>query len=191
MPATIVVACDTRELIGLRGRVPWDSREERLHFRALTLGKAVIMGRKTWQSLPKAFRPLPGRTNVVLSHNREFRIGGPMVPQDHLRDALHPDVSGTTALVCESLTAALGAYPDAAVIGGADVYEQAVRDPAVTTIRMSFMKPCVTAGKYDVTAFPLEERAYFPSPSALAEQCFRRGRIENHSEFTDVTWVRQ
>jgi dihydrofolate reductase len=54
-------------VIGVDGDLPWDLPEDRRLFRALTLGSTVVMGRRTWESLPPRFRPLPGRRNVVLS----------------------------------------------------------------------------------------------------------------------------
>jgi dihydrofolate reductase len=57
-------------VIGRDGGLPWRLRTDREHFKALTLGKPVIMGRKTWDSLPR--RPLPGRTNIVLTRDGSF-----------------------------------------------------------------------------------------------------------------------
>ena len=54
-------------VIGADGDLPWDLPEDRRLFKALTLGSTVVMGRRTWESLPPRFRPLPGRRNVVLS----------------------------------------------------------------------------------------------------------------------------
>jgi dihydrofolate reductase len=54
-------------VIGAGGDLPWDLPEDRRLFKAVTLGSTVVMGRRTWESLPPRFRPLPGRRNVVLS----------------------------------------------------------------------------------------------------------------------------
>ncbi|WP_062312958.1 dihydrofolate reductase [Demequina rhizosphaerae] len=56
-----------RPVIGLDGTMPWHLPEDLAHFQALTRGHAVIMGRRTWESLPPRFRPLPGRVNVVVT----------------------------------------------------------------------------------------------------------------------------
>jgi dihydrofolate reductase len=64
-----VVAMDESRVIGLRGALPWHVPEDLAHFRKLTAGHVVIMGRKTWDSLPDKFKPLPGRINVVVSRN--------------------------------------------------------------------------------------------------------------------------
>jgi dihydrofolate reductase len=63
----LVWAQDAGGVIGAGGAIPWDLPEDRRLFKALTLGSTVVMGRRTWESLPPRFRPLPGRRNVVLS----------------------------------------------------------------------------------------------------------------------------
>ncbi len=64
-----VVAMDEDRVIGKAGGLPWHIPEDLAHFRNLTKGHIVVMGRKTWESLPEKFRPLPGRTNVVVSRD--------------------------------------------------------------------------------------------------------------------------
>ena len=64
------VARATNGVIGRDGDLPWRLASDMAHFKALTLGKPVIMGRKTWDSLPR--RPLPGRTNIVLTRDGSF-----------------------------------------------------------------------------------------------------------------------
>lgn len=64
---TIIVAYAKNRVIGKDGKIPWSIPEDLAHFKKLTYGHPVIMGRKTWDSLPKKCRPLPGRTNVVIS----------------------------------------------------------------------------------------------------------------------------
>ena len=63
-------------IIGLDGTLPWHLPEDLAHFRALTTGHPVVMGRTTWQSLPPRFRPLPGRANIVLSRDRSLVLEG-------------------------------------------------------------------------------------------------------------------
>jgi len=62
---------DDARIIGCDGRLPWHLPEDLTHFKNLTMGGIVIMGRKTWESLPPRFRPLPGRTNIVISRQPE------------------------------------------------------------------------------------------------------------------------
>lgn len=71
---SVIVAADMRGAIGLRGGMLWHLRDDLRRFKAITTGKAVIMGRKTWQSLPR--RPLPGRLNVVITRQSDFVAEG-------------------------------------------------------------------------------------------------------------------
>ena len=63
-------------VIGIAGRLPWHLPEDLALFRRLTSGSTVVMGRRTWESLPERFRPLPGRTNVVLTTDRSWSADG-------------------------------------------------------------------------------------------------------------------
>lgn len=92
-------------VIGRDGALPWSLPEDLAHFRALTTGQVVLMGRATWQSLPERFRPLPGRENVVLSRRGLDAPGATVVP----------DVDAALEV--------LGARP-AWVVGGAQVYAE-------------------------------------------------------------------
>jgi dihydrofolate reductase len=110
MTALIIVAAVARNgVIGKDNRLPWHLSEDMRHFKALTTGHAVIMGRKIWESLPERFRPLPGRANMVISRDPGYRAPG--------------------AAVFGSLGAALaGVTGDRAfVIGGAQLYEDALK----------------------------------------------------------------
>lgn len=94
-------------VIGRAGTIPWRLPEEQAHFRAVTWGSTVVMGRRTWESLPATRRPLPGRRNVVLTRD--------------------PGWSAAGAVAAISLADALGgATGDVWVIGGADVYAAAL-----------------------------------------------------------------
>ena len=63
-------------VIGAGGVMPWHLPEDLAHFKAVTLGCPVVMGRKTWDSLPPRFRPLPGRTNVVVTRDAAWQAEG-------------------------------------------------------------------------------------------------------------------
>lgn len=101
-----IVAMGRNNEIGLRGGMPWHLPEDLRHFKETTMGHPVIMGRATWESIPR--RPLPGRRNIVLSRNPEFAPEG-------------AEVFGSVA---EALAACRGEQP--MVIGGAAVYAQAM-----------------------------------------------------------------
>ena len=92
-------------VIGRDGGIPWRLPEDMARFKELTMGHTVVMGRRTWESLPARFRPLPGRRNVVLTRNPAFRADG--------------------ADVLTSPAAAV-ADPQSWVIGGAEIYHLAM-----------------------------------------------------------------
>ena len=72
----IIVAMDGNHAIGKGGRTPWRLSADMKHFAETTKEKAVVMGRKTWDSIPQKFRPLPGRENIVVTKNTELMISG-------------------------------------------------------------------------------------------------------------------
>jgi dihydrofolate reductase len=102
----LVWAQSANGVIGRDGALPWHLPEDLAHFRALTTGTTVVMGRRTWESLPAKFRPLPGRRNIVLTRQPSYDAPGAEITTD-LADALR------------------GAG-DVWVIGGASVYRDAV-----------------------------------------------------------------
>jgi dihydrofolate reductase len=71
-----IAAVASNWVIGDRGEIPWKIPQDMKHFRELTWGNVVVMGRKTYESIPKKFRPLPGRENVVLSNSINFNSEG-------------------------------------------------------------------------------------------------------------------
>jgi dihydrofolate reductase len=105
---TLIAALARNGVIGIDNRLPWHLPEDLQHFKALTMGQAVIMGRKTWESLPPKFRPLPGRHNIVVTRDAAYVAAG--------------------ATVVHSLEDAAAAAGDATafVIGGAELYCQAL-----------------------------------------------------------------
>lgn len=104
MTRGVIWAQSANGVIGRDGTLPWHLPEDMAHFRALTAGATVIMGRKTWESLPPRFRPLPGRRNIVLT-----------------RDATWADSERAAGLA-----EALDVDGDVWVIGGASVYAEAL-----------------------------------------------------------------
>lgn len=89
-------------VIGADGDMPWYVPEDFAHFKEQTIGSPVIMGRTTWESLPEKSRPLPGRKNIVLSHNKEFQASGALVvgsAQDALNAAQEPGENGDSSTI--------------------------------------------------------------------------------------------
>ena len=76
MIVALVAAVARGGVIGRDGGLPWRLPEDMAHFRAVTMGHPVVMGRKTWDSLPTRFRPLPGRRNVVVTRNPAWSAEG-------------------------------------------------------------------------------------------------------------------
>ena len=74
MSLTLILAQARGGVIGRGGAIPWHLPEDLRRFKALTLGKTVVMGRKTWESLPR--KPLPGRRNLVVTRQADFQAVG-------------------------------------------------------------------------------------------------------------------
>ena len=87
MSVNLIWAQSANGVIGADGQLPWRIPEDLAHFRMLTDGGTVVMGRATWESLPPRFRPLPGRRNVVLSRDPSYDAPGAAVVTS-LQDAL-------------------------------------------------------------------------------------------------------
>ncbi len=113
MQINLIWAQAHRRVIGKDGTMPWHLPEDLAHFKRTTLGCPVIMGRKTWDSLPPKFRPLPGRANVVLTRQVDWHVDGVHRSAD-LAESLR---------YCEQISPAPSAVW---VIGGAQIYAQAL-----------------------------------------------------------------
>ena len=96
-------------MIGRDGGIPWRLPEDMRRFRELTMGHPVVMGRRTWESLPDKFRPLPGRGNVVISRDPDWSAQG-----------------ADRASSIEDALALLESAPDVFVIGGGEIYAAAL-----------------------------------------------------------------
>lgn len=103
---TLVAAMAAQRVIGIDNRLPWHLPEDLKHFKAVTLGKPVIMGRKTWDSIG---RPLPGRRNIVVTRQADWCADG--------AEAAHS---------LEQALALAGEVEEVCLIGGAELYRQAI-----------------------------------------------------------------
>ncbi|MGK2882772.1 MAG: dihydrofolate reductase [Mycobacterium sp.] len=101
MTTGLIWAQSNSGVIGRGNRIPWQLPEDQARFKELTVGHTVVMGRLTWESLPKSVRPLPGRRNVVLTRQADF----------------HADGADVVTSVHDAL-----ADGDLWVIGGAEIY---------------------------------------------------------------------
>ena len=88
---SFVVAMDRNRLIGAGDGLPWRLPDEMRRFKEITMGHAVLMGRKTYETIPEKFRPLPGRTNIVLTTQREYEAPDCLVV-NRLQEALRPSL---------------------------------------------------------------------------------------------------
>jgi len=142
---SIVVATDSKNGIGINGNLPWRLSEDMKHFRDLTTGKheyhnAVIMGRKTWESIPSKFRPLPKRQNIVLSRNPEFECPG-----------LPVTVLGSFDTAVQALCSR------AFVIGGSEIYKEALDHPQCEDMYITRVR-----GEFECdTFFPPFEKIFY------------------------------
>ncbi|HQS32338.1 MAG: dihydrofolate reductase [Polaromonas sp. 39-63-203] len=108
MKINLIFARAANGVIGKDGTMPWHLPEDLAHFKRLTQGWPVIMGRKTWDSLPARFRPLPGRRNIVITRQADWQHAGA------------EPVAGLDAAL-ERCKASAEVW----VIGGAQIYAQA------------------------------------------------------------------
>jgi len=101
----LIAAMAKNAVIGNNGKIPWHAPEDLNYFKKITTGQTVVMGRKTWLSLPEAVRPLPNRTNLVLSRYKGVLLNGATI------------VSSMEEAIAQTTT------PKLFIIGGAQVYE--------------------------------------------------------------------
>jgi dihydrofolate reductase len=105
----LIAAVAKNRVIGKDNQLIWDLPEDMAHFKALTAGHTVLMGRKTWESLPPRFRPLPGRRNIVITRQTNYAASGAEIANS-LENGLQLASTAETVFV----------------IGGADLYRQAL-----------------------------------------------------------------
>lgn len=161
----LIAACDRNRVIGRDNSMPWHLPEDLRHFKALTMGAAVVMGRKTFESILASLgRPLPGRRNIVVSRSRRFGVD-----------------SVETHSTMESALEAASSVPRAFVIGGGELYAQAL--PLAATVHLTEIDASFDGDTY----FPVLEPAKW----------IERARDEHVSagepplRFAFVTYVRR
>lgn len=167
MSEIVVIAAVARNrVIGKDNRLLWNIPEDMAHFKALTAGHTVVMGRKTWESLPPRFRPLPGRRNIVISRQADYTAPGAEVA-DSLENALK--LAPTQGPAADSMVAAT-----VFIIGGEQIYKQAM----------------AVADRLEITEVDLEPEgdAWFPEIAAVDWE--RTAKIEG-AGFTFVSWCRK
>jgi dihydrofolate reductase len=123
----LVAAVAENGVIGQGGRMPWRLKAEMRHFRAATMGRPVVMGRKTYLPIGQ---PLKGRTNIVVSRDRQFQAPGVVVAP-----------SLKSALAVAQGDALRRGVAEIAIIGGADIYAQTMRFADRLLISRVHMRP--------------------------------------------------
>lgn len=134
----LVWAQSTSGVIGRGGDIPWRVPEDLTRFKQVTIGHTVVMGRRTWESLPAKVRPLPGRRNVVLSRRPGFTADG-------------AEVVGSL----EEASSIFGTEPEAWVIGGAQIYTHAL--PLATRCEVTEVEIDLARDDEDAVAPALDE----------------------------------
>jgi dihydrofolate reductase len=104
---SIIVAMDENRLIGADNDLPWRLPDDMIWFRQHTMGKPVVMGRKTYESIPAKYRPLPGRHNIVITRNLDYIADGATVVHD-----------------VQTAVSTAGSVPEIIIGGGGNLYAQ-------------------------------------------------------------------
>ncbi len=154
MKLSIVVAMAHNRAIGVDNTLPWRCPEDLRHFKALTMGHHMIMGRKTFDSIGK---PLPGRTTVIVTRNPDLKVDG--------------------CIVTNSLQAAIAACAgdeEAFVVGGAELYAQAL--PLAGTLYVTEIQQDVAGDAF----FPEFERGAWQEISRAVRSQSEPQPLEYH-----------
>ncbi|GAB5412743.1 MAG: dihydrofolate reductase [Congregibacter sp.] len=121
LPIALIVAAADNDVIGRNNALPWDLPADLAHFKRLTMGKPILMGRKTFESIG---RPLPGRSNIVITRDPQYTAAGVQV--------VH---SVDEALSLAEDIALIDGAEELMVIGGAEIYRLAM--PAATRLYLT------------------------------------------------------
>lgn len=157
----LVVAVADNGVIGLQGAMPWRLRSDLRRFKALTIGKPVLMGRKTFASLP---RPLPGRTNIVVTRERDLKLSGALT------------TSLDEALVIARGDALRRFATEIVVAGGAEIYAQFLND--ANRIELT-----------EVHARPEGDTFFAPVDAALWQETERVRHAAGEGDTADFSYV--
>lgn len=160
---SIIAAFDSQYGIGKNGHLAWGLSLDLKHFKEITTSvigpakkNAVIMGRKTWESLPRKFSPLPGRVNLVLSKEGNLSLPSGVLCSQNLDDALSQLSSSDN-------------IENVFVIGGAQIYAQAIAHPLCQKLYVTHVQ-----GEFGCDAFfPAISRQFFPI--SVSEQFQEKG----------------
>lgn len=168
---TLIVAADPNNVIGREGKLPWRIPEDLQLFRKRTLGHVIMMGRKTWISLPK--KPLDGRANVVISSSYyEHPSASGIGPY------FHPTPEYSLRTIRDSWKychLADYSYKDIFVIGGAQLYKYFIENNLANRIIMSKIHE------------QYEGDVYFPK----LDDTWEMSEVEKHQGFDTIYWLKK
>ena len=152
------IARDRKGVIGRGGDLPWRLKTDLQNFKALTMGKPVIMGRKTWESLP--LKPLPGRTNIVLSRDGSFQAKGAIACEDF-----------SEAVQIAREQAEEDGAEEVCVIGGASLFAL-----ALPKARRIYLTEVLADVEGDVYLPPFDESAW----TVVREEAHPASAVDDH-----------
>jgi dihydrofolate reductase len=158
---SIIAAMDRNRLIGSNNQLPWHLPADLAHFKAVTMGKPVIMGRKTYESIG---RPLPGRTNIVLTRSADFQPEGVLLAES-LENAIETVV----------------AEDEVMIIGGSSVYKHAL--PLADRLYLTYVEDSYQGDAW-FPDFDIEEWQLVASEEHRAD-------AKNSSDYRFVTYQRK
>lgn len=166
MKIAIIAAVGRNRAIGRDNRLPWSIPEDLAHFKKLTMGHPVIMGRKTYESLPHG--ALPGRRNIVVSKTLPF------LPDAEVYDSLELAIEACANRQegADAPSPKTGEAPIPFIIGGASIYQQAL--PMATELFLTLVEDC-----------PADADAFFP---IISPQQWTETKKEKHQGFSFITY---
>jgi dihydrofolate reductase len=153
MKLSLIVAATTNNVIGRNNELPWHLPQDLKYFKSVTLGKPVIMGRKTFESIGK---PLPGRTNIVVTRQKDWKFSGVLVAES-IEEAL--EVGQQFRNEQQNLA------EEVMVIGGAEIYRHAL--PLATKIYLTRINVQVNGDAYFPELPPSEWKLVSEVPGDL------------------------
>ncbi len=154
---TIIAAVQKKDNgIGKNNDVLFHIREDFIRMKNMTMGHPVIMGRPTYESLPEKFRPLPGRTNIIITRNANYQV---------------PEGVIVTHSLSEAIKGALAIDPDVFIFGGGQIYKEALNAGVVDRLELTI----IDGNK--------EADTFFPDWSDFAETI---NRIQGYSKEQEV-----
>jgi dihydrofolate reductase len=154
---SIIAAVAENRAIGKNNQLLWHIKDDMQHFSALTMGHPVIMGKKTWDSIPEKFRPLPGRTNIIITRDVSFSDPGCLVAHS-IEDAIEKGKEIDQQEIF--------------IIGGGKIYELGL--PYANKLYLTIVK-----GNFDADTF-------FPDYSAFTKELSHEERTEGEYSYAFV-----